>query len=38
MIRKTITIEDEMADWLKDRHINLSSLVRDKIKEEMKKK
>jgi len=38
MIRKTITIEEDQAAWLKDNHINLSALIRDKIEEERRKK
>ncbi len=36
MKTKTITIREEQEEWLKENHINLSSLVREKIDEEMK--
>jgi post-segregation antitoxin (ccd killing protein) len=34
--RKNITIRKDQAKWIKDKHINLSRLVQDKIDEEMK--
>lgn len=37
MIRKTITIDETDGEWLRENHINLSSFVRDKIKEERQK-
>lgn len=37
MIRQTVTITEEQSKWLKVKHINLSALVRDAIKEEMSK-
>ncbi|OKY77658.1 MAG: hypothetical protein BTN85_0126 [Candidatus Methanohalarchaeum thermophilum] len=36
MKTKTITIREEHEKWLKENHINLSSLVREKIDDEMK--
>jgi hypothetical protein len=31
MIRKHITITGEQAEWIDENHINLSSLVRERI-------
>ncbi|OKY79065.1 MAG: hypothetical protein BTN85_1571 [Candidatus Methanohalarchaeum thermophilum] len=36
MKTKAITIREDQVDWLEENHINLSSLVREKIDEEMK--
>lgn len=37
-IRKTITIEPEHEEWIKDNRICLSKFVQRKIEEEMKKR
>jgi post-segregation antitoxin (ccd killing protein) len=37
MQRKNITISDDQAKWVAEKHINLSRFVQDKIDEEMKK-
>ena len=37
MKRKTITVRDDQAKWVTEKHINLSRLVQAKIDEEMKK-
>jgi hypothetical protein len=36
MKRKTITIREDQAKWVVEKHINLSRFVQDKIDEEMK--
>jgi len=37
MIKKTITIREDQAEWIEKHHINLSRFVQAKIDEEMKK-
>jgi len=37
MKRKSITISDDQAKWVTEKHINLSRFVQAKIDEEMKK-
>lgn len=37
MKRKTITIREDQAKWVAEKHINLSRFVQAKIDEEMKK-
>jgi len=37
MIKKTITIRDDQAEWIRKNHINFSRLIQDKLDEEMKK-
>ncbi|OKY77635.1 MAG: hypothetical protein BTN85_0103 [Candidatus Methanohalarchaeum thermophilum] len=36
MKNKAITIREDQVEWLEENHINLSSLVREKLDEEMK--
>jgi len=36
-VRKTITIREDQAEWIKKHFINLSRFVQEKIDEEMKK-
>ena len=36
-VKKTITIPEEQAKWIKDNSINLSRFVQKKIDKEMKK-
>jgi hypothetical protein len=36
MQRKSITIREDQAKWVTEKHINLSRFVQDKIDEEMK--
>ncbi|MHC3438458.1 hypothetical protein ACYJ1Y_10235 [Natrialbaceae archaeon A-gly3] len=33
MIRRNITIEEEQDEWIRENHINLSSLVRECIEQ-----
>ena len=33
---KTVSMDIEQAEWIKTRNINLSTFIRDKIKEEIK--
>jgi len=37
MKRKSITIREDQAKWVEEKHINLSRFVQAKIDEEMKK-
>ena len=38
MIRKNVTITDDQAAWVEEKHINLSRFLQASIDEEMQKK